>query len=248
MLNQKRICVVLPAYNAAATLEETWKDIPEDIVDDILLVDDASTDETLTVAKRLGIETHFHEANRGYGANQKTCYRLALEKQADIVVLLHPDYQYTPKLITAMCSMLAYGVYDVVLGSRILGQGALQGGMPFYKYVANRILTFAQNILVDRKHTEYHTGYRAYTRTVLEKIPYHKNSEDFVFDNQLLVQVIANGFNIGEVSCPTRYAESSSSINFPRSLKYGVGCMWTSFRYFLHRIKLIKYPMVMPDA
>lgn len=241
MLNQNRICVVMPAYNAASTLRSTYLEIPRDIIDDVILVDDASNDDTAKMARELDIRTFIHGKNRGYGGNQKTCYDEALKLGADIVIMLHPDYQYTPKLLIAMASMLAYGVYDVVIASRILGQGALKGGMPRYKYVANRFLTFVENILVDRKHTEYHTGYRAYRRKVLETIPFHKNSEDFLFDNQFLVQVIGFGFSIGEISCPTKYFKEASSIGFGASLRYGFGCLYVAFRYFLHRLGLRSY-------
>ena len=244
MLNDRRICVVMPAYNAASTLLDTVREIPREIIDDIILVDDASHDETVRVARGLGIPTFVHEKNKGYGGNQKTCYAEAMRTGADIVIMLHPDYQYTPKLLIAMASMLAYGVYDVVIASRILGQGALKGGMPFYKYVSNRFITFVENILVGRKHTEYHTGYRAYSRQVLEKIPFHKNSDDFIFDNQFLVQVIGFGFSIGEISCPTKYFEEASSIGLRASIRYGFGCIYVSCRYFLHRMGVKAYPIM----
>ena len=216
MLHEKKIAVVMPAYRAEKTLEECFLAIPHDIVDIVLLVDDASDDATLAVAARLGIRTHRHPHNRGYGGNQKTCYTLALEAGADIVVMLHPDYQYEPRLITAMAAMIASGVYDVVLGSRILGKTALAGGMPRYKYVANRLLTLVQNILVGAKLSEFHTGYRAFSRRTLETLPLAANSDDFVFDNQMLVQAIARAIPIGEISCPTRYRQDSSSISFAR--------------------------------
>jgi glycosyltransferase involved in cell wall biosynthesis len=244
MLNGKKICVVLPAYNAEKTLLQTYNEIPHAIVDSVILVDDASTDRTAALSKSLPIETIVHARNLGYGANQKTCYRKALENGADIVVMLHPDYQYTPLLITAMASMIAYGVYDAVLGSRILGQGALQGGMPLYKYISNRFLTFVQNILVGRKHTEYHTGYRAYGRHVLTAIPFNRNNNGFLFDNQFLVQIIGFGFSLGEVSCPTRYFKEASSIGFFAALAYGTGCLWVSVRYFLHRSGLLPYDIM----
>jgi glycosyltransferase involved in cell wall biosynthesis len=240
MLNNKKIGVVLPAYNAEKTLKKTYDEIPLDIVDSIILVDDKSTDNTLEISKNLSIKTYLHDKNLGYGANQKTCYRKALEQGNDIIVMLHPDYQYTPRLVTAMVSMLAYGVYDVVLASRILGHGAVKEGMPVYKYIGNRILTFLQNICVGRKHTEYHTGYRAFTREVLEWIPFEKNSDDFVFDNQILVQIIAAGYHIGEISCPAKYFEEASSINLFQSIKYGFGCLYISFRYLLHRLHILK--------
>ncbi|MEW6517732.1 MAG: glycosyltransferase family 2 protein [candidate division FCPU426 bacterium] len=226
MLNGLRITVVLPAYNAAKTLDQTYAEIPREIVDDILLVDDHSRDETTSKARQLGIETHEHASNLGYGGNQKTCYRLALDKRADIIVMLHPDYQYTPKLLRAMCAMIADGVYDVVLGSRILTGGALQGGMPFYKYLSNRLLTLLENWLLGAKLSEYHTGYRAYRREVLEKIPFDRFSNDFIFDNQFLIAVIQQGWRLGELSCPTRYFPDASSINFSRSLRYGLLCLW----------------------
>lgn len=233
MIGSKRICVVLPAYNAALTLEKTLSEIPNDVVDDILLVDDASTDATVKIAKRLGVFTVAHEENRGYGGNQKTCYRMALERGADIVIMLHPDYQYTPKLIAPMSSLLASGFFDVVLGSRILGVGALVGGMPIYKYISNRLLTFIQNILLGYKISEYHTGYRGFTRQVLEDIPLGTNSNDFLFDNQMLSQCIYRGFRIGEISCPTSYFPEASSINFRRSVTYGLGVLRTSIGFRL---------------
>ncbi len=248
MLNGQKICVVMPAYNAEKTLRKTYSEIPFDIVDSVILVDDGSSDQTYQIAETLSIDAYLHLNNLGYGANQKTCYRKALSRGADIVIMLHPDYQYTPRLITAMASMLAYGVYDVVIASRIPGEGAWKAGMPLYKYISNRILTFIQNILVGRKHTEYHTGYRAYTRKVLTTIPFEKNSDDFLFDNQILVQAIAAGFRIGEISCPTKYFPEASSINFTRSVKYGLGCLWVSFRYFLHRLHILKYSLVEKDG
>src|SRR5690349_20293269 len=205
MLNGKKIVVVLPAYNAAKTLEKTYEEIPFEFVDDVVLVDDASRDDTAEVARRLGIKTIVHERNKGYGGNQKTCYRTALDLGSDIVIMLHPDYQYTPRLITAMASMIAYGEFDAVLASRILGVGALKGGMPFYKYIANRFPTFCENVLLGHKLSEYHTGYRAFSREILEKLPLDKNSDDFVFDNQMLAQLIWFGYRIGELSCPTKY-------------------------------------------
>lgn len=235
MINGQTVVVVLPAFNAARTLETTHTEIPG-VVDDVVLVDDASTDQTAALARSLGIaHVIAHPENRGYGANQKTCYDAALGLGADIVVMLHPDYQYTPALIPAMASIIAHGVYPVVLGSRILGKGALAGGMPRYKYVANRALTLVQNVLVGQKLSEYHSGYRAFSREVLETIAYHDNSDDFVFDNQMLSQVLAAGFDIGEVTCPTRYFEEASSINFRRSVTYGLGVLRTSGRHFLHR-------------
>jgi glycosyltransferase involved in cell wall biosynthesis len=238
MLNNYRIAVVLPAYNASRTLQRTVDEIPKDIVDDIILTDDASSDDTLQISRQLGIETISHDRNRGYGANQKTCYYVALERGADIVVMLHPDYQYTPKLVTAMASMIVYGEYDCVLGSRILGGGARHGGMPLYKYISNRALTFAQNLIMAQKTSEYHTGYRAWSRKVLERLPLLRCSDDFVFDNQMLVQAIHFGFRIGEISCPTKYFPEASSINFRRSLTYGLGVMQTTFQYRLRNLGL----------
>ena len=236
MLLDKKIVVVLPAFNAEQTLESTFAEIPHDIVDEVVLVDDDSKDATVEVARRMGIKHIFkHENNLGYGGNQKACYVNALSLGADIVVMLHPDYQYTPKLIRAMTAVLAEGVYDIVLGSRILGTGALQGGMPLYKYVSNRALTAFENILIGQKLSEYHTGFRAYTRKVLETIPFEKNSNDFVFDNQFLVQAHFWGFRIAELTCPTKYFEAASSINFQRSLRYGLLCCSTAVKYRLER-------------
>lgn len=232
MLNGKRIIVVLPAYNASQTLERTYNEIPFDIVDDVVLVDDASKDDTSEVGRKLGIKHVIrHENNRGYGGNQKSCYNKALELGGDIIVMLHPDYQYTPKLIHAMASVIAYDVYPVTLGSRILGKGALKGGMPKYKYIANRFLTLGQNILMAQKLSEYHTGYRAFSKEVFTKINIEANSDDFVFDNQMLAQIFFAGFEIGEVTCPTKYFEEASSINFSRSVKYGMGVLRVSFQY-----------------
>lgn len=235
MVNGKKVVVVLPAYNASRTLERTYREIPFDVVDEVVLVDDASPDETVKEGQRLGIKHIIrHEANLGYGGNQKTCYRKALELGADIVVMLHPDYQYTPKLIPVMTYMIANEVYPVVCGSRILGKGALKGGMPLYKYIANRFLTLAQNILIDQKLSEYHTGYRAFSREVLEAINLEANSNDFVFDNQMLSQIFMAGFEVGEVSCPTKYFEEASSINFKRSTTYGLGVLQTAIMHRLH--------------
>lgn len=231
MLLGKRVVVVLPAYNAERTLEKTVKQIPGGIADEILLVDDHSSDETVRVARELGVRTFVHPRNRGYGGNQKTCYREALRLGADIAVMLHPDYQYEPKLLPAMASMIASEVYDVVLGSRILGRTAREGGMPLYKYVSNRALTAFQNLLLGSKLSEFHTGYRAFSRNVLETLPLLANSDDFVFDNQMLAQAVAFGFRIGEISCPTKYFPEASSINFSRSVKYGVGVLATSIEY-----------------
>jgi glycosyltransferase involved in cell wall biosynthesis len=240
MLNGNKIIVILPAYNAEKTLEMTWREIPFEYVDDVILVDDASRDNTVDEAERLGIKTIIHTDNLGYGGNQKTCYRAALELEADIVVMLHPDYQYTPRLITAMAAMIAWGEFDAVLASRILGRGALRGGMPWYKYVANRFLTFVENILLGRKLSEYHTGYRAFSRRVLQRLPLDNNSDDFVFDNQMLAQIIWFGFSLGEVSCPTRYFPEASSINFWRSLVYGFGVIWTAVQFRLAKCGIVK--------
>ncbi|GCD78869.1 glycosyltransferase family 2 protein [Schleiferia thermophila] len=244
MINNKKIVVVLPAYNAAKTLEITYNEIPFDLVDEVILVDDCSHDETVQVGRQLGIRHIIrHDRNLGYGGNQKTCYRKALELQADIVVMLHPDYQYTPKLIPSMCYLIAYELYDCVLGSRILSKGALAGGMPWYKYLANRILTFIQNILVNHKLSEYHTGYRAFSRKVLESLNLDYNSNNFVFDNQMLSQIIYKGFRIGEVSCPTKYFDDASSINLKNSAIYGIGVLGVSVKHFLCKIRLIKSKM-----
>jgi glycosyltransferase involved in cell wall biosynthesis len=236
MINHKIITVVLPAYNAAKTLEATYHEIPFDVVDHVILVDDCSSDNTLEVARNLGIK-HIvkHYENKGYGGNQKTCYRKALELGSDIVIMLHPDYQYTPKLIHSMAYLIADGVYEVVLGSRILGRGALKGGMPLYKYVSNRLLTLAQNILMRQKLSEYHTGYRAFSRKVLQAIRFENNSDDFVFDNQMLAQIFFAGFDIAEITCPTKYFEDASSINFGRSVAYGLGVLKTSLQYFFSK-------------
>lgn len=239
MLNGKKIVIVLPAYNAAGTLAMTYKEIPFDIVDDVVLVDDASRDGTSKLAAELGIEHVIrHEVNRGYGGNQKSCYKKALSLNADIIIMLHPDYQYTPKLIHAMASIIAYDVYPVVMGSRILGKGALKGGMPMYKYIANRFLTLGQNILMGQKLSEYHSGYRAFSKTVFEQINIELNSDDFVFDNQMLAQIFYAGFEIGEVTCPTKYFEEASSINFSRSMKYGFGVLGVSIAYRLAKWRI----------
>ncbi|HZJ12578.1 MAG TPA: glycosyltransferase family 2 protein [Methyloceanibacter sp.] len=235
MILNKRVTVVLPAYNAAKTLRQTCEELPRDVVDDIILTDDASSDNTVEQARVLGLHVMKHDSNRGYGANQKTCYAAALARGADIVVMLHPDYQYTPKLVTAMASMIASGEYDLVMGSRILGRGALAGGMPRYKYVANRALTAFQNVMLGCKLSEYHTGYRAWSRKGLERLPLLACSDDFIFDNQIIVQTLHFGFRIGEISCPTRYFPEASSINFPRSVVYGLGVVRTSIAYRLHR-------------
>jgi glycosyltransferase involved in cell wall biosynthesis len=244
MINNKKIAVVLPAYNAARTLQKTYEEIPHDIVDIIILTDDKSSDETLEVARRLQIHhTITHDRNMGYGANQKSCYNKAIELGADIIVMLHPDYQYTPRLIPSMCYLIANGLFSVVLGSRILGKGALKGGMPVYKYISNRILTFIQNILQNHKLSEYHTGFRAYSREVLEKADYKSNSDSYIFDNQLLAQIIYFGFDIGEISCPTEYSMDSSSISFADSIVYGIGVLRVSFQFLLQRTGLIKFSL-----
>ena len=242
MIHGKRVVVVLPAYNAAATLRKTYDEIPMDVVDDVVLVDDASQDGTPERARRLGIEHVItHPRNLGYGGNQKSCYRKALELGADIVVMVHPDYQYTPRLIGAMASMIASGIYDVVLGSRILGVGALRGGMPLYKYVANRLLTLVQNVLLGQKLSEYHTGYRAFSRAVLAQLPLEENSDDFVFDNQMLTQAVFFGFRIAEITCPTVYSPESSSICFGRSVRYGIGVLHTAIRFRLRKLGLGRF-------
>jgi glycosyltransferase involved in cell wall biosynthesis len=240
MIAGKKVVIVLPAYNAAKTLKQTYDEIPRDVVDDILLVDDASHDDTLAIAASLGIDTIRHERNRGYGGNQKTCYAAALSRGADIVVMLHPDYQYSPKLVTAMAAMIASEEFDVVLASRILGRGALAGGMPRYKYLGNRFLTFFENIMLHQKLSEYHTGYRAWSRRVLETLPLQNCSEGFVFDNQMLAQSTYFGFAIGEISCPTKYFPEASSIGFKQSIIYGLGVLKTSMQFRLQRWGLIQ--------
>jgi glycosyltransferase involved in cell wall biosynthesis len=248
MLDNKKICVVMPGYNAEHTVQKTYDEIPKDIVDDIILVDDGSKDRTAEVARSLGVHTIVHPKNRGYGGNQKTCYTEALKRGADIVVMLHPDYQYTPKLIPALASCISSGVYDVALGSRILGKSALQGGMPLYKFVANRVLTAVENILVDHRLSEYHTGYRAFSREVLLTLPLEENDDDFVFDNQMLVQAIHFGFRIGEVSCPTRYEADSSSISFTRSVRYGFGVLEAAAQLRLTRLGLLHPRFLSPEG
>ncbi|CCO23549.1 glycosyltransferase family 2 protein [Maridesulfovibrio hydrothermalis] len=240
MVNGKKVVMVMPAYNAASTLKKTIDELPVDIVDEILLVDDCSRDDTVSQAESLGIKTVVHTCNMGYGGNQKTCYKTALDLGADVVVMVHPDYQYTPLIISAMVSPIANGVFDCMLGSRILGTGARKGGMPVYKYIANRALTFFQNIMVGYHLSEYHTGYRAFSRELLERIPFDGNSDDFVFDNQMLCQIIYAGYDIGEVTCPTRYMDDSSSISFKRSVQYGLGVLKCSWETAAHRVGWIK--------
>jgi glycosyltransferase involved in cell wall biosynthesis len=241
MLNGKRIAVVMPAYNAEKTLEKTVQEL-SDVVDIKILVDDSSKDQTALLSRRLGVQTFVHDANYGYGRNQQTCYREALAAGADIVVMVHPDYQYTPSLVPAMAGMVASGVYDMVLGSRILGAGALKGGMPFYKYVANRLLTAFQNLFLGVKLSEYHTGFRAFSRQLLETLPLLENSDDFVFDNQMIAQAVAFNFKIGEISCPTKYFEDASSINFRRSVKYGFGVLATTASFVAHKWGVLHAP------
>jgi len=248
LFHGKRIVVVMPAYNAARTIEKTYREIPLDLVDDVVVTDDASHDDTVEIAARLGLRTLVHEVNRGYGANQKTCYAEALRLGADVVVMLHPDYQYTPRLIPAMIAMMTDGPFDVVLGSRVLGGRALSGGMPRYKYVSNRALTAAENLLLGAKLSEYHTGYRAFSREVLSALPLLENSNDFVFDNQMLAQILLAGFEVGEISCPAAYFEEASSINFRRSVRYGLGVLGTSLRGFLHRKGLMRSRLFDPNG
>ena len=245
MYNGKKVIVVLPAYNAALTMGKTISEIPMDVVDELVLVDDNSTDNSIEVAQSLGIKHIIqHRVNRGYGGNQKSCYDKALELNADIVVMLHPDYQYTPKLILAMVSVIGNDLYKVVFASRILGKGALKGGMPLYKYIANRLLTLFQNTMMNEKLSEYQTGYRAYDKDVLKKINYHQNSDDFIFDNEMVAQMFYNGFEIGEITCPTKYFEEASSINLKRSITYGLGVLKVSVLYFLTKIKLYKWKLL----
>ncbi len=243
MLEGKKIIVVLPAYNAEKTLKRTYDDIPKDIVDEIILVDDHSRDDTIKVAKKLGIKCFVHEVNLGYGGNQKTCYREALKLGADIVIMLHPDYQYPPKLITAMAAQISCGMFDIVLGSRILAGYAMKGGMPIYKYISNRILTFLENIVLFQKISEYHTGYRAYSREVLLDLPLLENSHDFIFDNQLITQAVFKNYRIGEISTPCNYNEDCSSINFKRSCIYGLGVLWNALNYRLQKLGWVKLAM-----
>ncbi len=244
MINNKKIIVVLPAYNAAKTLRKTFEEIPLDIVDDVIITDDFSQDNTIAIAEEIGIKHIItHDKNKGYGANQKSCYRKALELNADIIVMLHPDYQYTPKLIPAMCTLVAHDLYEVVLGSRILSKGALKGGMPLYKYASNRVLTFVQNVLMNQKLSEYHTGYRCFDAQLLQKIDFENNSDDFVFDNEIIAQCCFLKARIGEISCPAKYFEEASSINFQRSITYGLGVLRVSGSYFLQRTKLISFSL-----
>jgi glycosyltransferase involved in cell wall biosynthesis len=248
MLHNTKIVVVMPAYNASKTLEMTYREIPLDVVDEVILVDDASRDDTAEKARELGIHTVIHPENLGYGGNQKTCYREALSKGADVVIMLHPDYQYSPRLITAMASMIISGHYDVVLGSRILGGTALGGGMPLYKYIANRFLTLIENLALGIKLSEYHTGYRGFHRRVLEMLPLEENSDDFVFDNEMLAQAVHFGFRIGEISCPTKYFEDASSINLSRSVKYGLGVLSTSAKYVLQKVRIRTFRIFAADG
>ena len=248
MFHGKKIVVVMPAYNAAKTLERTYREVPLDLVDEIVVTDDASSDDTVRVARELGLRTLVHQKNLGYGGNQKTCYGEALKLGADVVVMLHPDYQYPPTLIAPMISMITDGPYDVVLGSRVLGGRARAGGMPLYKYASNRFLTAAQNFLCGAKLSEYHTGYRAYAREVLESLPLLENSDDFVFDNQMLAQILYAKFEIGEISCPAAYFDEASSINFRRSVTYGFGVLGVSLQYFLQRRGLARYPIFDPQG
>ena len=245
MIHGKKVVVVLPAYNAALTLEQTYREIPFDIVDEVVLVDDAGGDDTLSVGAKLGIKHLIqHEKNLGYGGNQKTCYRKALDLGADIIIMLHPDYQYTPTLIPAMAHLVATGIYPVVIGSRILGKGAIEGGMPWIKYISNRILTMAQNVLVNQHLSEYHSGYRAFSREVLENTLWEKNSNNFLFDNQIMAQCIAAKYKIGEISCPTKYFPEASSISLKNSAIYGLGCLGVSLRYRLHQWGILNYELL----
>ena len=245
MIKSKKVVVVMPAYNAYNTLEKTYSEVPFPIVDDVILVDDHGSDNTFELANKLGIKHVIrHEYNKGYGGNQKTCYNKALELNADIIVMLHPDYQYTPKLIESMCSIIANGLYPVVLGSRILGKGALKGGMPIYKYFANRLLTLFQNIMMNQKLSEYHTGFRAFSVEVLKDIKYNENSDDFIFDNQMLAQIMFKGYEIAEITCPTKYFEEASSINFSRSSIYGLGVIMTSLKYFFTKIGIMNWKIL----
>lgn len=240
MLKGKKIIVVMPAYNAEKTLTKTYNQIPLEIVDEVILVDDKSSDKTIEVARKLNIKIFIHENNKGYGGNQKTCYQEALNLGGDVIIMLHPDYQYNPRLITAMASLIVENVYDVVIASRIIGNTAIKGGMPIYKYISNRFLTLLENFIIGEKLSEYHSGYRVFSREVIQSLPLKNNSDDFVFDNQMLLQCFYCNFKIGEISCPTKYEKESSSINFQRSLKYGLGVIKTAFVYRLSKMKLIK--------
>lgn len=248
MLEGSKVIVVMPAYNAEKTLEATYREIPRGVVDEILVIDDNSSDRTVEVARSLGLEVFVHEKNKGYGANQKTCYEQALKRQADIVVMIHPDYQYNPKLITAMAGLICSGMFDMVLGSRILGGYALKGGMPLYKYISNRVLTFLQNILLQQKLSEYHTGFRAFSRRVLLNLPLFENSDDFAFDNQIIAQAIFFGYKLGEITSPSRYAKDSSSISFKRSCKYGMEVIYTSLQFAFARLGLVRPAIFNPDG
>jgi len=248
MLNGKKVVVVMPAYNAFRTLRQTYNEVPFEVVDEVLLVDDASSDETVALARELGLTTFLHERNLGYGKNQKTCYREALKRDADIVIMLHPDYQYSPRLLTSLAGMIASGHYDIALGSRILGVGALQGGMPRYKYISNRFLTASQNLLLGYKLSEYHTGFRAFSRRVLKSLPLEADTDDFLFDNEVLAQAIYFKFNIGEISCPTKYFPEASSISFKRSVRYGLGVLWTSLKFRMQKMGLAKFRMFDSDS
>lgn len=249
MLNGKRITVVMPAYNAEKTLRKTHNEIPHDIVDNVILTDDASQDRTAEIARQLNIKTFVHTKNKGYGGNQKTCYQEALRIGSDIIIMLHPDYQYTPKLITSMASMISHGVFDAVIASRILGNKALAGGMPMYKYIANRFLTAVENFIIQQKLSEYHTGYRAFSAEVLKNIPLTENSDDFVFDNEMLLQTMYFGFSVGEISCPAKYFEEASSISFRRSVTYGIGVLHTAMKYFFSKRGYTKlYPIFNPEG
>lgn len=248
MINNKRIVVIMPAYNAAKTVEKTYREIPLDVIDHVILVDDDSKDETVRIAQSLGIETIVHPKNRGYGGNQKTCYTHALARGADVVVMLHPDYQYTPKLLVAIASMVAYGEYEMVLASRILTGGALRGGMPVYKFISNRLLTFVQNRLLGTHLSEFHTGYRAFSRRVLEAMPLEENSDNFVFDNQMIAQAVYFGFNIGEISCPTKYFKEASSISVLPSIRYGLGVLRTSLQFYMQKRGWRQYAIFQKDG
>jgi len=243
-MKKTKVVIVLPAYNAQKTLLKTYKDIKDEYKKNLILVDDSSLDKTVSIAKKLGIKVFIHKKNLGYGGNQKTCYKEALKLNPDIIVMLHPDYQYDPKLIPALVAMIESQNYDVVLGSRILGGGALKGGMPLYKYLSNRFLTFFENLCTGVKLSEYHTGLRAYKAEVLKKIKFQKNSDDFIFDNQILLQIIAKNYRIGEISCPTKYFKEASSINFIKSIKYGIGCVYWSIVYLLGRLKIYRHQLI----